>query len=130
MLTLVAPKLAHGVHMCYRFVTVGQTIYPYSMTRRTLVGASAQPETMLRKPILMPPDMIEKVDRIARRKKVSFAKVVREAVRAFNDAAADDEAILETLAETMITTTREVVEKIEKTERRLDDTHAALGASK
>jgi hypothetical protein len=37
----------------------------------------AQRETMLRKPILMPPSMIDKVDKIANERKVSFAEVVR-----------------------------------------------------
>jgi len=89
----------------------------------------AQRETMLRKPILMPPSMIEKVDKIANTRKVSFAEVVREAVDAFDgDLSMEDEALLETLADTMIKTTREVVEKIDAIEKRLDETHAMLEA--
>ena len=89
--------------------------------------APAQRETMLRKPILMPPSMIEKVDKIANTRKVSFAEVVREAVDAFDgDLSMEDEALLETLADTMIKTTREVVEKIDAIEKRLDETHAIL----
>jgi competence protein ComGC len=84
---------------------------------------------MLRKPILMPPSMIEKVDKIANTRKVSFAEVVREAVDAFDgDLSMEDEALLETLADTMIKTTREVVEKIDAIEKRLDETHAMLEA--
>jgi chlorite dismutase len=82
---------------------------------------------MLRKPILMPPSMIDKVDKIANERKVSFAQVVREAVDAFDgDLSMEDEALLEALADTMIKTTREVVEKIDAIEKRLDETHAIL----
>ena len=87
----------------------------------------AQRETMLRKPILMPPSMIDKVDKIANERKVSFAEVVREAIDAFDgDLSMEDEALLEALADTMIKTTREVVEKIDAIEKRLDETHAML----
>ncbi len=91
--------------------------------------ASSQRETMLRKPILMPPSMIDKVDKIANERKVSFAEVVREAIDAFDgDLSMEDEALLEALADTMIKTTREVVEKIDAIEKQLDETHAMLGA--
>ena len=87
----------------------------------------AQRETMLRKPILMPPSMIDKVDKIANERKVSFAEVVREAIDAFDgDLSMEDEALLEALADTMIKTAREVVEKIDGIEKRLDETHAIL----
>jgi len=93
------------------------------------MSGSVQHETMLRKPILMPPSMIEKVDKIAKSKKVSFAKVVREAVDAFDsETSADDTKILEALADTMIQTTQEVVKKMEAVEKRLDATHAMLEA--
>ena len=89
--------------------------------------ASAQRETMLRKPILMPPSMIDKVAKIANERKVSFAEVVREAVDAFDgDLSMEDEALFEALADTMVKTTREVVEKIDAIEKRLDETHAIL----
>jgi len=88
---------------------------------------SAQRETMLRKPILMPPSMIDKVDKIANERKVSFAEVVREAVDAFDgNLSMEDETLLEALADTMIKTTREVVKKIDAIEERLDETHAML----
>ncbi|HIP38942.1 MAG TPA: hypothetical protein EYG88_06130 [Desulfocapsa sulfexigens] len=93
------------------------------------MGNAAQQETMLRKPILMPPSMIEKVDAIAKRRKVSFAKVVREAINSFDGESSDnDEEILDALADTMIKTTREIVKKMETIETRLDDTHAAMEA--
>ena len=89
----------------------------------------AQRETMLRKPILMPSSMIDKVDKIANEKKVSFAEVVREAVDAFDgDLSMVDEELVEALADTMIKTTREVVEKIDAIEKRLDETHTVLEA--
>ena len=93
------------------------------------MGTSARQETMLRKPILMPPSMIKKVDKIANNKKVSFAEVVREAVNAFDaDPAIENEALLEALTDIMIKTTQEVVKKIEEAEKRLDYTHAMLEA--
>jgi hypothetical protein len=77
----------------------------------------------------MPPSMIDKVDKIARNRKVSFVEVVREAVNAFDgDRSMEDEAFLEALAETMIQTTQEIVEKIDAVEKRLDETHALLEA--
>ena len=92
------------------------------------MGAHAQ-ETMLRKPIMMPPSMIKKVDRIAKRKKVSFAEVVREAVDAFGEnSTSEDEYLLEALADTMIATTENLIKQMDEIERRLDNTHALLEA--
>lgn len=88
----------------------------------------ARQETMQRKPILMPPKMILKIDKIARGRNVSFAKVVREAVDAFNeDVSMENSALLEALADTMIQTTKDVAKKIEAIEKKLDETHAFLG---
>jgi len=93
------------------------------------MSATAQSETMLRKPILMPPSMIKKVDRIAKRKKVSFAEVVREAVDAFGGKpVTEDELLLEALADTMIETTKNLAIRIEEIEKCLDNTHALLEA--
>jgi prophage DNA circulation protein len=95
----------------------------------SFMSRSLSSETMLRKPILMPPSMIAKVNKIAEGRKVSFAKVVREAVAAFNpESSDDDDAMLEALAETMIETTRDVVTRISEIEKRLDETHALLEA--
>ena len=89
----------------------------------------ARQETMLRKPILMPPSMIDKVNKIANDREVSFAEVVREAVDAFDgDLSIENEALLEALADTMIKTTQEVVKKIDEVEKKLDETHAILEA--
>lgn len=88
---------------------------------------NVQHETMLRKPILMPPSMIKKVDRIAKRKKVSFAEVVREAVEAFGEKpSSEDERILDALADTMIETTRNLMKRMDELEKRLDSTHDLL----
>ncbi|MBW1695777.1 MAG: hypothetical protein JRK26_03145 [Deltaproteobacteria bacterium] len=82
---------------------------------------------MLRKPILMPPNMIDKIAKIANKRKVSFAEVVRDAVDAFDgDLSLQDENLLEALADTMVKTTREVIEKIDAIEKRLDEMHSML----
>lgn len=93
------------------------------------MAAPARRETMQRKPILMTPRMISKIDEIARSKKVSFAEVVREAVDAFDGGLSqEDMALLEALADTMIKTTQKVVERIDAVEKRLNETHAMLEA--
>ena len=67
------------------------------------MSESARQEKMLRKPILMPPSMIDKVDKIARNRKVSFAEVVRQAVNAFDgDLSREDEALLNERLTTLI----------------------------
>ena len=93
------------------------------------MNTQSQHETMLRKPILMPPSMIKKVDGIAKRKKVSFAEVVREAVNAFGGKpTSEDEHILDALADTMIKTTENLINRMDEIEKRLDTTHAILEA--
>jgi hypothetical protein len=73
--------------------------------------------------------MISKIDKIARGRKVSFAKVVREAIDAFDgDTSMENTVMLEALADTLISTTREVIKKIDAIEKRLDETHAMLEA--
>lgn len=91
------------------------------------MNTHAQHETMLRKPILMPPSMVKKVDSIAKRKNVSFAEVVREAVNAFaGKPTSEDEHVLDALADTMIETTQNLIKKMDEIEKRLDNTHALL----
>ena len=93
------------------------------------MSTQVQHETMLRKPIMMPPSMIEKVARIAKEREVSFAEVVREAVTAFGEQPTlEDELILDALADTMIQTTRDLLKKIDSLEKRLDETHSFLEA--
>lgn len=91
------------------------------------MSGSAQHETMLRKPIFMPPSMIEKVDKIAKTENISFANVVRKAVNAFdNETSNDDAKILDALADTMINTSKDVLKKMAAIERQLDTTHVTL----
>ncbi len=93
------------------------------------MNTQSQHETMLRKPILMPPSMIKKVDSIAKSKKVSFAEVVREAVNAFGGKpTSEDEHVLDALADTMIKTTEDLIKRMDEIEKRLDSTHAILEA--
>jgi len=91
----------------------------------------ARQEAMLRKPILMPPEMISRVDRIAKARNASFAKIVREAVDAFDETITpDDEALIEALADTLIQRTNAVVAQIDETIKRLDETHAHVEAQR
>jgi hypothetical protein len=117
-------KVAHVLHMCNknnRWNCHKIKLWRFIMT------TSERHETMQRKPILMPPQMISKVEKIARGKNVSFAEVVRDAVNAFNgEQPGESRALLEALADTMIQTTQEVVMKIEAVEKRLNETHAML----
>ena len=93
------------------------------------MGTSAHQETMLRKPILMPPSMIKKVDKIANNKKVSFAEVVREAVNAFDgETSSNDTDILEALADTMIDAVKGIIDRIDEVEKKMDATHKILEA--
>lgn len=95
-----------------------------------MAAPSDHKDVMLRKPILMPPRMISKVEKIATDRKVSFARVVRDAVAAFEDTPADEDlALLDALADIMIQSTREIVAQIEAVGARLDETHAMLEGS-
>ena len=91
------------------------------------MSANTRQETMKRKPILMPPKMISRIDEIAKDRNVSFAEVVREAVNAFdNDMTRENITLVEALADNMIETTRNLVKKIDEIEKRLDETHSIL----
>ncbi len=91
------------------------------------MDTASKTKPMQRKPILMPPSMIDKVDAIAKDKQVSFAEVVREAVRSFSEKpSSDEEFLLEKLADTMIQTTNELTKQIDQLEKRLDETHKLL----
>ncbi|NNG01744.1 MAG: hypothetical protein HKM93_20330 [Desulfobacteraceae bacterium] len=94
------------------------------------MNTTARQETMQRKPILMPPEMISKITKIAQSRNVSFAAVVREALDAFDsDLSSENTALIEALADTMIKTTRDVVSKIDAIEKRLNETHTMLEGS-
>ena len=87
----------------------------------------SQPGAMQRKPILMPASLIEKVERIAKDRNVSFAEVVRNAVDVFDaDISTEDEALLEALADEVIRSTAELITKIDNTIKRIDETHATI----
>ena len=91
------------------------------------MGGPARQGAMLRKPILMPPDMIKKVDKIAKSKNASFAEVVREAVNAFDgEDLSDDVIILEVLADTMIDSVKGTIGLLNDVEKKLDATHKIL----
>ncbi len=91
------------------------------------MNTAGKTEPMQRKPILMPPSMITKVDAIAKDKQVSFAEVVREAIRSFSESpTADEEFLLEKLADAMIQTTEDIAKQIDVLGKRLDETHRLL----
>lgn len=93
------------------------------------MGATARQEAMKRKPILMPPSMIKRVDKIAKKKKVSFAEVVREAVNAFDSELSESDAdILEALADTLLETVKGTIKRMGEVEKKLDSTHKVLEA--
>lgn len=83
-------------------------------------------ETMQRKPILMPPRMIKRVGKIAKKKKVSFAEVVREAVDAFEGVSQDDVLVLEALADTLLAANSVMLKRMNELEAKLDSTHKAI----
>jgi hypothetical protein len=127
--SLTPGKIKTKLYLAHVLFYARKLYFDIKHTRGFIMTTPAQRETMLRKPILMPPSMIDKVDKIANERKVSFAEVVREAVDAFDgDLSMADEALVEALADTIIKTTLEVVEKIDVIEKRLDETHAMLEA--
>lgn len=91
------------------------------------MSTTARHETMQRKPILMPPSMIKKVDKMAKNKKVSFAEIVREAVNAFDsETSSNDVIILEALADLLIGTVKNVTDRMSQIEEKMEITHASL----
>lgn len=87
----------------------------------------SQPGAMQRKPILMPARLIEKVERIAKDRNVSFAEVVRNAIDVFDaDMSTKDEALLEALADEVIGSTADLIARIDNTLKRIDETHAMI----
>jgi hypothetical protein len=114
-----AGEIAHGWHMCY--VQINQI-------RRCFMPQAPQ-EAMVRKPILMPRNLITKVDDIAKSRKVSFAEVVRDAVDVYDlDVTPAESKILEAMLDTAISSINNSIHKIEALEKRLDETHKMLEA--
>lgn len=91
--------------------------------------AMRQEGPMQRKPILMPTRMIERVNSIAKERNVSFAEVVRDAVNAFSSqSTVEEDALLESLADTMIETTKTLTRRIEELEKKINETHEILAS--
>jgi hypothetical protein len=84
-------------------------------------------QIMLRKQILMPPEMAGRVQRIAEAREISFGEAVRTMVEAFDDTVKPDEtAMLEALADALIASTQDTVKRVDALITRLDKTHKLL----
>jgi len=112
----------YGVCMCYSLHVIK------NLNKGVLFMAVAnRVDPMLRKQILMPKDAIKKANKIARQKKVSFGEVIRLAVYAYDgEISAQEETLLEGLAQQLIDQTNETVAKIDETIERMDKTHAKI----
>jgi hypothetical protein len=88
--------------------------------------AARQP-SMIRKQILMPSVMAERIQKIARGRGVSFDEVLRDAVDAFDETISrEDAALLDTLADNLIATTNETIKRVDELMKRMDETHALV----
>ena len=88
-------------------------------------------EPMIRKPILMPAELIQKVEKLAQaasaheNRSVSFAEVVRRALDVYSpELSREDNTILEVLADALIQATEDTVAYLNQVEKKLDETHA------
>lgn len=83
---------------------------------------------MIRKPVMMPPDLIKKINRIAEERKEPFAAIMREAAYAYDPSSlnSDDEAMIISMLDLMVKSNLETIRKIDELEKRLDDTHEIL----
>ena len=98
-----------------------------NLKERNRKMATAQQTSMMRKQILMPPMMAERVQRIAKEKGVSFGEIVRDAVDAFDETLSqEDAALLEAMADNLIATTNETIKRVDELMRRMDETHAMV----
>ena len=83
-------------------------------------------EPMVRKPILMPPALIRQVEKIAKQaskkenRAVSFAEIVRRALRNYEPKAADENELVEALLDGIIRSTQETVAEVRRLNRKLD----------
>lgn len=88
---------------------------------------AAKQESMTRKQILMPPLMADRVKKIAQARGVSFGEVVRDAVDAFDETLSqEDAALLDAMADNLIKSTNETIERIDRLMQRMDETHAMV----
>ena len=82
---------------------------------------------MERKPIMMPPSLIKRTEKIAAEAGVSFAEIVRRALVGYDpESSGEHEATLEALADALIASTRDTLAYLDRVERQLDETHAHL----
>ena len=82
---------------------------------------------MERKPIMMPPSLIKRTEKIASEAGVSFAEIVRRALLSYDpQSSGEHEATLEALADALITSTKDTLAYLDRVERQLDETHAQL----
>ncbi|HHM04376.1 MAG TPA: hypothetical protein ENJ19_01360 [Gammaproteobacteria bacterium] len=88
---------------------------------------AALDERMERKPVLMPPDLIRKTERLAQEAKVSFAEIVRRALWDYDPGKqAENDSTLEALADALLQSIRETGDYLDKLEQKLDTTHREL----
>lgn len=88
--------------------------------------STAQP-SMLRKQILMPPGMADRVKQIAQARGVSFGEVIRDAVDSFDETVSQEDAImLDAMASALIASTQETITLIDRLMQRMDETHAMV----
>lgn len=90
-------------------------------------------ERMERKPILMPPSLINHTDKLARKaskkekRTVSFAEIVRRALRDYDpNTEKEGDEVLEALADALIKSTQDTAAYLKRVEKKLNATHADL----
>ncbi len=81
---------------------------------------------MVRKPILMPPSLVQRVEKMAKQaskeenRSVSFAEIVRRALMNYEPKAAESNELAEALLDGIILSTQETVAEVRKLNRKLD----------
>ena len=81
---------------------------------------------MVRKPILMPPSLIRRGEKMAKQaskeesRSVSFAEIVRRALADYEPKTAEDNDLVEALLDGIITSTQETVAEVRKLNKKLD----------
>ena len=123
--------MAHDQHMRY-IRDVGYNIQHTEAETMNTMPQRVEKQNMVRKPIMMPLELIEKVDAIAREREESFAAVVREAVDAYEPETIDtnEEAMINSALDLIVKSNLETIKKIDELEKRLDETHKILTEAK
>ena len=81
---------------------------------------------MVRKPILMPPALVQRVEKISKQaskdenRTVSFAEIVRRALTEYEPNAADENELVDALLDGIIASTQQAVAEVRKLNRKLD----------